>query len=66
MAVTKPATSPESEGTFLMRASRSPSRFDVKADDDHAVGNAGLVLTAIVAERLGIETPGGSASRPGR
>jgi len=25
------------------------------ADDDHAVANAGLVLTAIVAERLGIE-----------
>jgi Transposase DDE domain group 1 len=58
-----------------MRAWRSPSRFDVMADDDHAVGNAGLVLTAIVAERLGIETladrlvdlgdrPG--SSRPGR
>ena len=58
-----------------MSASRSPSRFDVMADDDHAVANAGLVLTAILAERLGIETladrlvdlgvrPGGS--RPGR
>ncbi|HKH87917.1 MAG TPA: IS1380 family transposase [Acidimicrobiales bacterium] len=43
------------------------------ADDDHAVANAGLVLTAIVAERLGIEAladelvdlgdrPGGSRS----
>jgi len=38
-----------------MSASRSPSRFVVMADDDHAVANAGLVLTAIVAERLGIE-----------
>ena len=58
-----------------MSASRTPSRFDVMADDDHAVANAGLVLTAIVAERLGIEAladqlvdlgdrPG--ASRPGR
>jgi hypothetical protein len=58
-----------------MSASRSPSRFDVMADDDHAVANAGLVLTAILAERLGIEAladrlvdlgdrPG--ASRPGR
>jgi hypothetical protein len=66
---------PTSKGTFSMSASRSPSRFAVIADDDHAVANAGLVLTAIVAERLGIETladqlvdlgdrPG--AARPGR
>ena len=45
------------------------------ADDDHAVANAGLVLTAIVAERLGIEALAdelvdlgdrAGGSRPGR
>ncbi len=58
-----------------MSASRSPSRFVVMADDDHAVANAGLVLTAIVAERLGIEALAdelvdlgdrAGGSRPGR
>lgn len=63
------------KGTFQMRSSRSPGRFDVMFDDDRAVANAGLVLTASLAERLGIEAladdiidlgdrPG--ASRPGR
>ena len=58
-----------------MRSLHSPSRLVVTADDDHAVANAGLVLTAVLAERLGIETladalidlgdrPG--AARPGR
>ena len=58
-----------------MRSSRSPGRFDVIFDDDHAVANAGLVLTASLAERLGVEAaadelirlgerPG--ARRPGR
>lgn len=58
-----------------MPASRSPGGLDVMADDDHAVANAGLALTAMLAERLGIEAladrlvdlgdrPG--ASRPGR
>lgn len=58
-----------------MRSSRSRGRFDVMFDDDHAVANAGLVLTASLAEILGIEAlaeeiidlgdrPG--AARPGR
>lgn len=58
-----------------MRSSRSPGRFDVMFDDDHAVANVGLVLTASLAEILGIEAladeiidlgdrPG--AARPGR
>jgi hypothetical protein len=67
--------SPERKGIFSMRSLHSPAALDVTADDDHAVANAGLVLTAMLAERLGIETladglvdlgdrPG--ASRPGR
>ena len=58
-----------------MRSLHSPATLDVMADDDHAVANAGLALTAILAERLGIEAladelvdlgdrPG--AARPGR
>lgn len=58
-----------------MRSSRSPGRFDVMFDDDHAVANAGLVLTASLAEILGIEALAGDiidlgdrpgAARPGR
>ena len=52
-----------------------PVRFEVIFDDGHAVANAGLVLSAVLADRLGIEDaanqlvdlgdrPG--ASRPGR
>ena len=66
---------PCQKGTCSMRSSRSPGRFDVIFDDDHAVANAGLVLTASLAERLGVEAvadelirlgerPG--ARRPGR
>ena len=58
-----------------MPASHTASRLHVIADDDHAVANAGLLLTAILAERLGLEgaadevvdlgaRPG--AARPGR
>ena len=59
-----------------MRSScHDPARLDVIFDDDHAVANAGLALTGILARRLGIEElanelidlgdrPG--ASRPGR
>src|SRR5258708_30065549 len=75
MTVAKPVISPAAEGTFSMRSLHSPSALDVMADDDHAVANAGLALTAILAERLGIEAladelvdlgarPG--AARPGR
>jgi Transposase DDE domain group 1 len=58
-----------------MSSSHSPDRLVVAFDDDHAVANAGLLLPATLAERLGIETvidelvdlgdrPG--AHRPGR
>lgn len=58
-----------------MSSSRRVERFDVMFDDDHAVANAGLLLTATLADRLGIERladelvdlgdrPG--AHRPGR
>jgi hypothetical protein len=38
-----------------MSSSHSPDRLVVGFDDDHAVANAGLVLPATLAERLGIE-----------
>ena len=58
-----------------MSSSRSAGRVDVIFDDDHAVANAGLLLTATLADRLGIielandlidlgDRPG--ASLPGR
>ena len=58
-----------------MPSSHSPETLTVAFDDTHAVANAGLVLTATLAERLGIEQlvdhlvdlggrPG--AHRPGR
>jgi hypothetical protein len=66
---------PRPEGTFSMPASHSPGRFDVMFDDDHAVANAGLALTAVLAEKLGIEEladqvidlgDGAGAAHPGR
>jgi Transposase DDE domain group 1 len=58
-----------------MPSSHSPDRLVVAFDDDHAVANAGLLLPATLAQRLGIEAvidqlvdlgdrPG--AHRPGR
>ena len=38
-----------------MPSSHSPSGLAVAFDDDHAVANAGLLLPATLAERLGIE-----------
>jgi hypothetical protein len=38
-----------------MPSSHSPDRFAVAFDDAHAVANAGLVLPAVLAQRLGIE-----------
>jgi hypothetical protein len=38
-----------------MPSSHSPDRLAVVFDDDHAVANAGLLLPATLAERLGIE-----------
>ncbi len=38
-----------------MSVSHNPARLDVMFDDDHAVANAGLALTSILAGSLGIE-----------
>ena len=47
---------PESEDTFSMRSSHVVlGQVDVAFDDEHAVANAGLLLPATLAERLGIE-----------
>jgi len=73
--VAETSIGPELEGTFSMSSSHSLNRLVVGFDDDHSVANAGLVLPATLAERLGIEAvvdglvdlgdrPGGH--RPGR
>ncbi|HEX9311913.1 MAG TPA: IS1380 family transposase [Actinomycetota bacterium] len=58
-----------------MRSSHDLDRTEITFDDDRAVANAGLVMTATLAERLGIEALGNEfidlggrpgASRPGR
>jgi hypothetical protein len=38
-----------------MSSSHSPDRLAVAFDDDHAVANAGLVLPATLAQRLGVQ-----------
>jgi hypothetical protein len=38
-----------------MLSSHSPDALVVGFDDDHAVANAGLLLPATLAQRLGIE-----------
>ena len=38
-----------------MSSSRSASRLSVTFDDDHAVADAGLVLVAVLSEKLGLE-----------
>jgi len=55
MAVTTPASNPESEGTFLMPSSRSLDRMVVTFDDPHAVADAGLILPATLAQHLGLQ-----------
>jgi hypothetical protein len=54
MAVLTPARHPEPEGTFSMRSCHSLDRIEVVFDDDHAVADAGLVLTATLAQHLGL------------
>ena len=47
---------PESEDTFSMPSSHAVlDQVDVAFDDERAVANAGLLLPATLAERLGIE-----------
>jgi hypothetical protein len=73
--VAETSIDPELEGTFSMPSSHSPAGLVAVFDDDHAVANAGLLLPATLAQRLGIEAvvdqlvdlgdrPG--ARRPGR
>jgi hypothetical protein len=38
-----------------MPSSHRPDRLVVAFDDDHAVANAGLVLPALLAQRLGVQ-----------
>jgi Transposase DDE domain group 1 len=45
---------PHQEGTFSM-ASHTLDQLDICFDDTHAIANAGLLLPATLAERLGIE-----------
>lgn len=54
MAVAKPTNVHESEGTFSMRSSHSLDRLDVTFDDEHAVAGAGLMLSATLAQHLGL------------
>jgi hypothetical protein len=66
---------PDQKGTFSMASSHTLDQLDICFDDTHAVANAGLLLPATLAERLGIqqaadalidlgERPG--AAHPGR
>jgi hypothetical protein len=75
MTPARAAVFPNQEGTFSMGSSHTLDQLDTCFDDTHAVANAGLLLAATLAERLGIEQaadalidlgerPG--AHRPGR
>ena len=75
MTPARAAVSPDQEGTFSIGSSHTLDQLDTCFDDTHAVANAGLLLAATLAERLGIEQatdqlidlgdrPG--AARPGR
>jgi hypothetical protein len=75
MAPATAAVFPDQEGTFSRGSSHTLDRLDITFDDTNAVANAGLLLAATLAERLGIEQaadalidlserPG--AARPGR
>jgi hypothetical protein len=46
--------SPDQKGTFSMRSCHTLDQLDICFDDTHAIANAGLLLPATLAERLGI------------
>jgi hypothetical protein len=46
---------PDQKGTFSMASSHTLDQLDICFDDTHAVANAGLLLAATLAERLGVE-----------
>src|SRR6266508_2944299 len=55
MAPATAAVIPDQKGTFSMPSSHTLDQLDSCFDDTHAVANAGLLLPATLAERLGIE-----------
>jgi hypothetical protein len=54
MALAEAAVFPDQEGRFSMTSSHTLEQLDICFDDTHAVANAGLLLPAALAERLGI------------
>jgi hypothetical protein len=56
MALARAAVSHQ-EGTFSMGSSHTLDQLDLDIcfDDTHAIANAGLLLPATLAQRLGIE-----------
>jgi hypothetical protein len=55
MALAEAAVFPDQEGRFSMTSSYTLDQLDTRFDDTHAIANAGLLLPATLAERLGIE-----------
>jgi hypothetical protein len=55
MALARAAMFPNQEGTFSMGSSHTLDQLDICFDDTHAVANAGLLLPATLAQRLGLE-----------
>jgi hypothetical protein len=55
MALAEAAVFPDQEGRFSMTSSHTLDQLDTRFDDTHAIANAGLLLPATLAQRLGIE-----------
>jgi hypothetical protein len=55
MALAEAAVFPHQEGRFSMTSSHTLDQLDTRFDDTHAIANAGLLLPATLAQRLGIE-----------
>jgi hypothetical protein len=55
MALAEAAVFPDQEGRFSMGSSHTLDQLDTRFDDTHAIANAGLLLPATLAQRLGIE-----------
>ena len=55
MAPAEAAVFPDQEGRFSMTSSHTLDQLDTRFDDSHAIANAGPLLAATLAQRLGIE-----------
>jgi hypothetical protein len=55
MALAEAAAFPHQEGRFSMTSSHTLDQLDTRFDDTHAIANAGPLLPATLAQRLGIE-----------